>query len=125
MTGAVRAIADRTRDLLPAVAAVVRELAPESASNDLVGRTMLRLELGISAEVVDLARVDGVQLTRTQWLALGRTGIVSVDAVRDADEQRLGEVLRSDLQARQLKEAMERLQTPEVIEELVLPVPPE
>ncbi len=86
---------------------------------------MLRLELGISAEVVDLARVDGVQLTRTQWLALGRTGIVSVDAVRDADEQRLGEVLRSDLQARQLKEAMERLQTPEVIEELVLPVPPE
>lgn len=125
VAGAVRAIADRTRDLLPAVAAVVRELAPESPSNDLVGRTMLRLELGIPAEVVDLARVDGVQLTRTQWLALGQTGIVSVDALHDADEQRLGEILRSDLQARQLKEATERLQTPKVIEELVLPVPPE
>jgi replicative superfamily II helicase len=46
VAGAVRSIADRTRDLLPAVAAVIRELAPDAPVDVLTERTMLRLELG-------------------------------------------------------------------------------
>lgn len=47
VAGAVRAIAERTRDLLPAVAAVLHELDPPTTIDRLVMRTMLRLELGI------------------------------------------------------------------------------
>jgi replicative superfamily II helicase len=124
VAGAVRAIADRTRDLLPAVAAVVRELAPDSAVGDLVGRTMLRLALGIPAEVVDLARLDGLQMTRAQWLSLNQSGLVTAEAIRDAVDDNLASILGSPAAAQSLKEAAED-DEPHTVEELVLPAPSE
>jgi hypothetical protein len=124
VAGAVRAIADRTRDLLPAVAAVVRELAPDSAYGDLVGRTMLRLELGIPAEVVDLARLDGLRVTRAQWLSLHQSGLETAEAIRETADETLAAILGSGAAAQSLKEATSQAEA-DSIDELVLPAPSE
>jgi len=66
LAGTVHSIADRTRDLMPAVAAVVRALHPGQPVDELAERTMLRLELGLPAELVDLASAVTIPLTRPQ-----------------------------------------------------------
>ncbi len=124
VAGAVRAIADRTRDLLPAVAAVIGELVPDAANDDLVSRTMLRLELGVPVDIVDLVRATDVQLARRQWLALVEAGLATARQVRDADDEQLSAVLRSSAAAKELKAAAIQVAAGS-IEELVLPVPSE
>lgn len=124
VAGAVRAVADRTRDLLPAVAAVVRELMPEAPAGDLVARTMVRLELGIPAEIVDLARLDGLRLTRTQWLNLVEAGVTTADAIRSLEDERLEAILDSSAAAQSLRDAIEEAEADKV-EELDLLVPSE
>lgn len=124
VAGAVRAIADRTRDLLPAVAAVARELAPDASNDDLVGRTMLRLELGIPPELVDLVRATPARLSRTQWLALATAGLVTINQIREMEVARLAELLGSEREARQLKESADAAELADV-PELVLPPPVE
>ena len=74
LAGPVRAIADRTRDLLPAVGAVLQELHSDRPGDPLVARTMLRLELGIQADLIELARVLNTALTRPQWARLPSSG---------------------------------------------------
>lgn len=124
VAGAVRAIADRTRDLLPAVAAVIRELAPEAVKNDLLSRTMLRLELGVPSDIVDLVHATDVPLARRQWLALVEASMATIAQVRDADDDRLSEVLRSSSAAKELKASVSR-PTLMTVESLVLPIPSE
>lgn len=99
IAGTVRGTADRTRDLLPAVEAVARQLYPDVAVNDLVSRTMLRLELGVPAEIVDLIVATRVELPRASWLALRAADMTSLDAVRQADRDSLAALLRSSTQA--------------------------
>lgn len=125
VAGAVRAVTDRTRDLLPAVAAVVRELVPEQPADDLVNRTMLRLELGVPAEVVGMARDLSVPLTRGQWVALRGAGLVSPDHVRALGLEELAAVVGSEIAAGQLKTAVEVAVERHPMEELILPPPVE
>ena len=66
--GSVRALADRTRDLIPAVARVFAFLHPDVAIGDIAERTMARLELGL---------IFGVALTRAQYLRLFERGIMA------------------------------------------------
>ncbi len=124
VAGAVRAIADRTRDLLPAVAAVIQEVTPQSTAADLVERTMVRLELGIPAELVELARLDNVQLTRAQWLGLNRARATTPVTICNITHEDLTEILGSSTAAASLKKAAQQTHGCE-FEELTLPSPSE
>lgn len=106
MAGAVRAVADRTRDLLPAVSAVLTELYPDNASEvqALVSRTITRLEFGIPPELIDLARLD-LGLTRQQLLALKNAGLTHLQEVVDADPESLSKAVGSKKVAETLQAA--------------------
>jgi len=75
--GAVRAVADRTRDLIPAVARVYTFLHPDTPLGDITERTMTRLELGLPVELVELGLIFGAALTRAQYLRLFERSITT------------------------------------------------
>jgi helicase len=126
LAGAVRQAIDRTRDLLPAVAAVLKELHPSSADHvtTLVERTMLRLEFGVPPEMVDMATSE-VDLSRTQLLALYEAGISTAALVIDSPEDILAEVLGSQDTAENLKAACQELVEQEAATNIELPKPTE
>jgi ATP-dependent DNA helicase len=93
LAGVVRAVADRSRDLLPAVGVVARELDPRSAVDGLVERTMLRLEFGIPADLIDLVRATRTPLTRPQWMRLRAAGHLTIEAVGQLNVRDLAHVL--------------------------------
>jgi helicase len=109
LAGTVRSIADRTRDLMPAVAAVVRALHPGQPVDELPERTMLRLELGLPAELVDLASAVTFPLTRPQWLKLHAAGLLTVTAVQDAQPARLAQLLGAETTAAALQDQLRGL----------------
>jgi hypothetical protein len=102
LAGTVRSIAERTRNLLPAVAAVVRSLDPTQPVDELAERMMLRLELGIPAEVVHLAQRITTPLTRPQWMRLHAAGIVTPTAVENQELKSLKELLGDEHSAENL-----------------------
>jgi len=102
----MRAVADRTRDLLPAVGAVLESTAPGSVPPNLVERTMIRLELGIPADAAELARQIRVDLDRTQWLALVAAGLTDFAHLGEAGQERLADVLGSGVDAQKLAQAV-------------------
>jgi helicase len=77
--GAVRAAADRTRDLIPAVVRVFTFLHPDIAVGGVAERTMIRLELGLPAELAELGLALGAALTRAHYLSLLENGITTPD----------------------------------------------
>jgi helicase len=68
--GAVRATAARTRDMIPAVVRVFEFLNPGIAVGNVAEPSMVRLELGIPAELAELGSILGGTLTRAQYLTL-------------------------------------------------------
>lgn len=104
MAGVVRAVADRTRDLLPAVGAVACEMYAEHAPaiQDLVSRTITRLEFGIPADLIDLARL-GAGLNRQQLLTLNSMGIADLQGIIDADATALSAVVGTENDAEALQ----------------------
>lgn len=106
MAGVVRAVADRTRDLLPAVGAVLAELYPDNASEvqTLIGRTITRLEFGIPPELIDLAQLD-LDLNRQQLLALKNAGLTDLQDVVDADTESVSKVIGGTRAAETLQAA--------------------
>jgi helicase len=65
--GPVRAVSSRTCDLLPAVARVATFLHPGLDLTDRVSRLLVRLELGVPAPAVALARSAGTKLGRPDY----------------------------------------------------------
>jgi helicase len=86
--GAVRSVASRTCDLLPAVAHVAELIHPELELSERVSRLLVRLELGVPAGIVDLARYASTSLTRSDYHDLLQAGLNtadSIEAAADAD----------------------------------------
>jgi helicase len=125
LAGTVRSIADRTRDLMPAVAAVVRALHPSQPVDDLAERTMLRLELGLPAEMVELASLVTTQLTRPQWLKLHAAGLFTVTAVQEAQTAQLAQLLGADTTASALQDELRDLPANTTVSLPELPQPTE
>ncbi len=125
LAGTVRSVADRTRDLLPAVAAVVRSLDPAQAVDTLVARTMLRLELGIPADLVDLAEVLTTFLTRPQWMRLETAGLVTIPAIETASLAALTEILGDQRAAEDIQRDLRDRPRTEDLPPLDLPTPSE
>lgn len=91
--GAVRAVADRTRDLVPAVAQVFAFLHPEVPIGDIAERTMVRLELGIPAELAEMGMALGSALTRARYQDLLKRGIISLEQFERQESSELAGTL--------------------------------
>jgi helicase len=125
LAGVVRGVADRTRDLLPAVAAVTRSLDPTQAVDDLAERTMLRLELGLPADLIELAETVTTQLTRPQWLRLRTAGITTIAAAEKTSLTDLTNVLGNGQAATTLQRELRDRPGPGDVPPLNLPNPTE
>jgi helicase len=95
VAGAVRATADRTRDLVAAVIRVFEFLHPDIAVGDVAERTMVRLELGIPTELAELGTVLGAELSRSQYLSLLERGIMTPEQFESAEPIALVDCLRA------------------------------
>ena len=86
---------------------------------------MLRLELGLPADLIELAGVVTTQLARPQWLKLRAAGLGTIAAAQEAAPAALSEVLNDEKAAAILqKELRDRSLRDEVLP-LDLPEPTE
>jgi helicase len=93
--GAVTQVRSRTQDLLPvaiSVAEILRDVDLAERQDDL----MLRLELGIPADLLPVARLCRGRLTRAEYLRLRATGLGTVEALADVKIEDLAERLGGD-----------------------------
>jgi hypothetical protein len=97
--GAVNQVRSRTIDLLPVVvrvAEILRDVDLAERQVDL----MLRLELGIPADLLGIARVCRSRITRVEYLRLRGAGLGTLDGLskvnlKDLAEQLGGEKARA------------------------------
>jgi hypothetical protein len=87
--GPVRSVAARTCDLLPAVARVATILHPELDLTERIPRLLVRLELGIPAGAVALARHAAARLTRGDYQELVKASLNTPEAVEAANDEAL------------------------------------
>ena len=93
--GAIRAVADRTRDLITTSIRVAEIVSGENDTKlaETVERLSVQLEFGVPEELVELARLAGAGLTRGHYLALRSSGFVSPDVISAADDEHLARIL--------------------------------
>jgi len=127
IAGAVRTTADRTRDLIPAVVRVFEALHPDIALDEVAERTIVRLELGIPAELAELGTILGAALSRAQYLSLLERGIMTPDQFESTETRTLVDCLRvTESRALELQEVLqERKQQGEAMIVPLLPPPTE
>jgi helicase len=124
--GAVRATADRTRDMIPAVVRVFEFLHPGIAVGDIAERTMVRLELGIPAELAELGGMLGAALTRAQYLALLEREVATPDQFELAEAAGLADCLGvTENRALELQETVHKGKRQEAALAPLLPPPTE
>ncbi|MEW5961117.1 MAG: DEAD/DEAH box helicase, partial [Chloroflexota bacterium] len=85
--GPMRSVKSRTCDVLPVVAKVGELLHPNLNLGDRVQRLLFRLELGLPAAAVDLARYARDQLSRGDYLRLIKAGVGKVEALEAAGDE--------------------------------------
>lgn len=85
--GPIRAVATRTRDLLPIVMQVARTLYPELDFTATSARLLVRLELGIPGPAADLGRFAGTQIARSDYLQLLATGLCGLEQLEAATDE--------------------------------------
>ncbi|MEU1499649.1 DEAD/DEAH box helicase [Streptomyces sp. NPDC005732] len=125
--GPVRAIANRTRDLIPVVVRVFSFLHPEITIGDVPERTMVRLELGLPVDLVELGTILGTALTRAQYLSLSECSLASSEQFETASVTALGGCLGvAEARAAELLDLLrQRKQQESVVFQPLLPVPRE
>jgi helicase len=84
--GPVRSVASRTVDLLPAVARVAAFLHSGLELDDRISGLLVRLELGVTAGAVALARHAGARLSRGEYQDLVKAGLNTPEAIDAAAE---------------------------------------
>lgn len=84
--GPVRSAAARTCDLLPAVASVATILHPELDLSERVPHLLVRLELGLTAPAVALARRAGTRLLRGDYQELVKASLTTPEAIDAASD---------------------------------------
>jgi helicase len=122
VAGAIRSIAERTRDLLPAVAAVMTYLHPEVDLGNLVERTQLRLELGVPAEIVEVIQQTGTSLSRSQWVSLAQASRTTLESIVATTSKELQSILGDADNAERLQGAANGALR---VRELPVPLPTE
>lgn len=111
--GAIRAVAQRTVDLLPVVLRVAELLHPGLDLGDRGAKLLTRLEVGIPAAAYELASATHGRLARADYLGLLRAGFRTCEDVLGTNDDRLIACLGNSA----AKVAMLRLATQQAIEE--------
>jgi hypothetical protein len=106
--GAVRAAADRTRDLLPIVARVTELVVPglQASFGERVDRLLVQLELGVPRTAVPIAAKLGAQLARGDHLSLHAAGLRDEGAIRAKTDEELEAVLGDAKKVRIVRAAL-------------------
>jgi replicative superfamily II helicase len=91
--GAVRGASSRTGDLLPAVTQVAAILHPDLDLGERLARLLTRLEVGVPAAAIEIARFAGPRLSRGDYHQLVKAGLNTAEAVEGADDARLAACL--------------------------------
>jgi hypothetical protein len=99
-------VRSRTIDVLPVVVSVA-EILRDVDLAEQQENLMLRLELGITPDLLEVARVLRGRLTRAEYLRLREAGLGAIDALARASIDELAKHLASD-KAR-AKSLLERL----------------
>ena len=105
--GPIRQVAARTRDVIDVVANIATYYGKTLTDARAVDDLSLQLELGIPREALPLARSIGAQLTRGDYLALLRMGVVDWSSVASAEQEPLVSILgqaKADLLVRTAEE---------------------
>lgn len=87
--GPIRGSASRTCDVLPVVADIALVLHPDLDLSDRVERLLTRLEIGISAAIVGLAKYTGVALNRGDYQRLVAVGLSDLESIEKVDDIKL------------------------------------
>lgn len=130
--GAIRSVADRTRDVLSVVARIATILnagAPVEEANrvgDLVEDLALQLEVGVPRGLVWLARRLQRSLTRGEYLMLLRSGVRSPRALLDIEAGVLERLIPDTALRRAAREHAEaELAPPAAVSDSPMPLRPE
>jgi helicase len=109
--GAIRSVAERTRDLLPVAVRVV-EILSHGHSQTMaarVDRLMIQLELGVPAAMVPLAKYATARLGRGDYLALHTAGLSSVDALAASKDSDVQAIVGDQKKVRVIRECEARM----------------
>ena len=87
--GPIRSVTSRTCDVVPAVARLSDLMYPGNDFAQRVGRLVIRLELGVPADAVDLARQCGKALSRGDYLRLTEEHLIAPEALLAASDDAL------------------------------------
>jgi replicative superfamily II helicase len=82
--GPIRSITSRTCDVLPMIARVAELLHIGLDLSDRVGRLVVRLEYGVTPDVIELARHAGRTLGRGDYRRLSAAGLTNPEFIDDA-----------------------------------------
>ena len=109
--GAIRAAAERTRDLLPVAVRVVELLLNGEAvgMGARADRLLVQLELGVSAPMVPLAKLAGTRLGRGDYLALDVRGLRHPVSLAAASDVEIETLLASKEKVRVVRECEARM----------------
>ena len=91
-SGAIRAVAGRTRDVLDAVATVAGLRASLDCA-EIADELAIRLEFGVPAEMVAVADTYGDGLTRGDYLSLHRGDLLHPDTIEASSDDDLAKFL--------------------------------
>ncbi|MFA6244072.1 MAG: DEAD/DEAH box helicase, partial [Candidatus Hydrogenedentales bacterium] len=94
--GAIRGAASRTRDVLPAVGAVIRSLGHDVDLERRIAKLAARLETGANGAAAELAMYVGTRLTRGDYLALAGASLGDMENLLKADDEALLAALNGD-----------------------------
>lgn len=115
--GPVRSVAARTGDILPAAARVASYLHPGLELGDRVARLLVRLELGVPAGAVELARHAGANLTRGEYQRLLAAGLCDRESLESATDEGIAACLGGDSErVRIVRDAAEIIETSPSVE---------
>jgi helicase len=89
MAGPVRSIASRTCDFLMATGKLANILHPTMDLEQRLSRLSIRLTLGVTEGIADLARHVGAALTRGDYAQLEASGFVTASAIQLASDGEL------------------------------------
>lgn len=87
--GAIRNVRSRVCDLLPIVGRIAEILYPSLALRTRITKLIIRLETGVTTDLVDIASKCGTKLTRGDYQKLHKAGIYSIDALEQAKDEQI------------------------------------
>ena len=122
--GPIRAVAERMQDLVSVVVRVAEILTGGEPLGSSVESLLVRLELGLPASAVPLARRLHRRLDRADYLSLERAGLMTPEAIIAASEETLVGALHTKAKAEAVSGAARALIPPaETLAEETLVMP--